>query len=151
MVKFNKIATVLFWLNALILLIIGLAFVSASSFFPFHSDVIQKAWSELEPSTQTLYLGMMRTEGAGYLASAVAIALLLAIPFQRGEIWSVWAITAVGITEHIPTLLANLHVARTTPASPPWIFVAICILSLLLGLALVLTNRRASEAAEAGP
>ena len=47
---------------------VGLAFVFATEFFPFHSDVIQTPWSDLGPAAQMLYLGMMRTEGAGFLA-----------------------------------------------------------------------------------
>jgi len=83
MTKNHRIAAVLYWLNAIILLVIGLTFVFASSFFPFHSDVIQTNWNELDTPFQTLYLGMMRTEGAGYLASAVAIGFLLVIPFEK--------------------------------------------------------------------
>lgn len=140
----RKFAEIIYWANAALLLVIGFAFVFAPSFFPFHGDVIQKSWSDLDASSQTLYLGMMRTEGAGYLASAVAFAFLLLIPFRRGELWAPWAITAIGITEHAPTLLANLHVSATTPASPPWMFVAACIVSLVYAAILSSQKRKPS-------
>jgi len=144
MLNARKLAKVIYWANAVLLLAIGLAFVFAPSFFPFHGDVIQKSWSELDASSQTLYLGMMRTEGAGYLASAVAFTFLLLIPFRRGERWATWAICSIGITEHVPTLLANLHVSATTSASPPWMFVAGCIISLVFAALLSSLGRNTS-------
>lgn len=133
-----RIATIIFWFNAIVLISVGLAFVFASEFFPFHGQVIQMAWQDLDQPFQTLYLGMMRTEGAGYLAAGLALIILLSIPFKRNENWSAWAIASIGIVEHFPTLLATFHVWHTTPASPPWLVTAMLIASLMFGLWLTL-------------
>lgn len=136
--RMHRIAAGIFWCNALAMLAIGLAFVTADRFFAFHGDVIQMAWSDLELPFQTLYLGMMRTEGAGYLAAGLAMAILLLIPFRQNARWATWAIVSVGIVEHLPTFLATLHVARTTAASPPWIATGLLMVSLVCGLILAL-------------
>lgn len=141
----TRLAGACYLLSAVYFLGVGLAFVFASEFFPFHSDVIQTPWSELDTLSQTLYLGMMRTEGAGFLASSVAIAVLLFIPFRRGEGWSCWAMSAVGIVEHVPTFLANLHVSRVTSASPPWQAAAVGMALLTIGLVLGLAGARESD------
>lgn len=138
-----RIAGVCYLLSAVYFLAVGLAFVFAAEFFSFHSDVIQTPWSELDELAQTLYLGMMRTEGAGFLASSVAIAAILFVPFRRGEVWSCWAMSAVGIVEHVPTFFANWHVAETTSASPPWQAAAAGM--ALLAIALVFGLLGASE------
>ena len=139
-----RIAGSCYFLTAVYFLAVGLAFIFAAEFFPFHSDVIQTPWSELDKLSQTLYLGMMRTEGAGFLASSVAIAILLFVPFRRGEMWSCWAMSAVGIVEHFPTFLANLHVSQTTSASPPWQAAAVGMALLGIGLVFGLLGSRES-------
>lgn len=107
----------------------------------FAADAMQRR----QPSFQTLVLGMMRTEGAGYLASALAIAILLLIPFRQGAPWAPWAIVSIGIVEHLPTFLATFHVARTTSASPPWLATGVLIVSLLCGLILALSEPGRSD------
>ena len=125
------IAKMIFWINALIMIVVGAAFVFAQEFFPFHGDVIGKTWSELDNQAKPLYLGMMRTEGAGYLAAATAMIFLLLFPLRKhAPQWAIWAITTVGLIEHLPTLLATYHVSRTTEASPPWEATLVLIISL---------------------
>lgn len=133
MVSKRKIAVACYGYNAAYLIGAGLLFTLSSEFLPFHSDVIETPWSQLEPAAQTLYLGMMRTEGAGFLASGVAIAVLLMIPYRQGAGWAPWAMTLIGTVEHLPTLIANYHVATHTNASPPWPAAAFGIATLMVG------------------
>ncbi len=141
----QKLAFLCYLLNALACFLLGLAFVFGTEFFPFHSDVIQTSWSDVDASAQTLYLGMMRTEGAGFLATGLALLILLLIPFRRGETWSYWAMSAIGIAEWFPSFLANLHVANTTHASPPWQGVLLAIFLLIIGLFASVLGSRASS------
>jgi len=140
-----RLAAGCYALSAIHFLGIGLGFVFASEFFPFHSDVIQTPWSELDALSQALYLGMMRTEGAGFLASSAALGALLYVPFRRREPWSCWAMSSVGILEHLPTLIANLHVSQTTPGSPPWQSAALGMALLTLGLGFGLSGMRETK------
>jgi hypothetical protein len=133
-----KLAALCYLINMLAFALIGFAFVFKQQFFGFHADVIQTSWQDLDASAQTLYLGMMRTEGAGFVASAVAFAFLLLIPFRRRETWSYWALSAIGMTEHVPTFLATLHVSNTTAASPPWLMTLVLMFLLIIGLVLSL-------------
>jgi len=120
--------------NIVFLIGTGLVFQFSGEFLPFHSDVIQTKWAQVDSLSQTLYLGMMRTEAAGFMASGVAIAFLLFIPFRRFELWSCWAMTTIGIVEYLPTLLANYHVSNVSQASPPWPLMLSLIISLILAL-----------------
>ena len=138
----QKLAGLCYLINAVACLFIGLGFVFGQEFFSFHSDVIQTAWQDLGPLEQKLYLGMMRTEGAGFLATFVAFAFLLFIPFRRGENWAYWAMTAIGLAEHLPTLIATFHVSQTTSASPPWPLTLSLVALLVAGLLLSLTNKK---------
>lgn len=131
--KSSKWARIIFGINAIIMLAIGIAFVFAQEFFPFHGDVIGQDWAHVDERSKILYLGMMRTEGAGYLAAATAMIFLLVFPLRRhSPKWAIWAITSIGLIEHLPTLLATYHVAQVSAASPPWQATLVCMLSLLL-------------------
>lgn len=136
----QKLSFAIYAANILITLVIGLLFVFKNEFFPFHADVIATQWEDVGNQAQVLYLGMMRTEGAGYLATAAALAFLLVIPFSRREKWSYWAMTVIGTVEHLPTLLATYHVATTTSASPPWLLSLALIISLVLALCLAIAG-----------
>jgi len=131
-----KIAFGIYALNILMMLSIGLIYEFSSEFMPFHSDVIQTQWVNVDHLSQLLYLGMMRTEAAGFLAAGTAILILLSIPFLKFERWSYWAMTIIGLVEYIPTLFATYHVSSVTDASPPWILMLIFSVSLVIALSL---------------
>ena len=42
----------------------------------YHSLVLRKAWSEVEPNTQTLILASTRVARSGFIIAVVAIAIL---------------------------------------------------------------------------
>lgn len=126
--------------NAIGLFLFGLIYTFSDQFLPFHSDAIQQPWESLSHSEQVLYLGMMRTEGAGMLSSAVAIGLLLAVPFKRRESWCLWAMTSIGIVEHLPSLIGAYNTSQATPASSPWYLNMLGILLLVIGLILAYSN-----------
>ena len=139
------IAKMIYWFNAIVMIVVGAAFVFAQEFFQFHGDVIGKTWSKLDNQAKPLYLGMMRTEGAGYLAAATAMIFLLLFPLRTNAPgWAIWAITSVGVIEHVPTLLATYHVSQITEASPPWEVTLALIISLGLA-AVVISLRSASD------
>ena len=129
-----KLSLVIYIANILIMIAIGLAFEFKSEFMPFHSDVIQTDWQNVDPQAQILYLGMMRTEGAGFLTAATALIILLCFPFRKLEKWSFWAMTTIGVVEYFPSLVANYYVSSVTTASPPWLLILLLILSLFIAL-----------------
>lgn len=131
-----KIAFGIYALNILVMISIGIIYEFSSEFMPFHSDVIQTKWIDVDHVFQILYLGMMRTEAAGFFAAGTAILILLLIPFLKFERWSYWAMTTIGLVEYIPTLFATYHVSSITDASPPWVLILILSVSLIIALCL---------------
>ncbi|MBL4705090.1 MAG: hypothetical protein JKY54_11240, partial [Flavobacteriales bacterium] len=112
MSKKMNVAFFCYGFNAIGLFLFGLIYTFSSEFLPFHSDAIQAPWESLSQPAQVLYLGMMRTEGAGFLSSALAIGILLYIPFRQRETWSYWAIAAIGIVEHVPGLIGAYNTSQ---------------------------------------
>jgi hypothetical protein len=140
-----KLAFSIYALNVLFLVATGLLFAFSNEFLPFHSDVIETNWQDLDAKSQILYLGMMRTEAAGFLAAGTAIGILLLVPFLNNEKWSYWAMSAIGGVEYVPTFVANYHVSTVTQASPPWQLMLILIFSVLIALMLALKSHKKSE------
>lgn len=142
-----KLSLAIYIANLLVMTVIGLAFEFKTEFMPFHSDVIQTTWANVDPQAKILYLGMMKTEGAGFLAAATALAFLLWASFKRRETWMFVAMTVIGVVEYSPSLAANLYVSQVTDANPPWLLMLSLTISLLiaLGLALAATRQSAAE------
>lgn len=136
----QKLAFACYGINAIGFLLFGLVYTFNSEFLPFHSDAIQSSWESVSQPAQVLYLGMMRTEGAGLLASAIAIMILLAIPFRRKERWSYWAIAVIGVVENVPSMVGAYNTTQATPASSPWQLNALGVVLLIVGLVLALTS-----------
>jgi hypothetical protein len=142
-----RIPFLIYAANIVFLIATGLLFQFSNEFLSFHSDVIQTNWEDLDVNSQILYLGMMRTEAAGFLASAIALGFLLCIPFRRHEKWSYWAMSTIGIVEYLPTFFANYHVSKVTLASPPWPLMLFLIFSLVLALSLSLAFHKTVKGA----
>jgi hypothetical protein len=51
---------------------------------------------------------------------ALALIIMLLVPFRRGERWSRWAVPAVGVVFPALTAYAAFTIDVRTPASPPW-------------------------------
>ncbi|PCJ35816.1 MAG: hypothetical protein COA99_13625 [Moraxellaceae bacterium] len=143
-----KIALIFYSINVLGMIGIGCLYVFGNEFMPYHSDIIQTSWVNVGANEKILYLGMMRTEGAGFLACALAIVILLAIPFREGRRWSYWAIPIIGIAEYLPTLIATYHVSTITNATPPWPAVLSGCVLFLVGLVLTVVDNNENQEAE---
>ena len=135
-----KVAFFCFCFNAVGLFAFGLIYTFSGEFLPFHANAIGRQWSSLSDPVQVLYLGMMRTEGAGMLAAAVAIGILLWITFRRREPWCYWAMMVIGVVEHVPSMVGAYNTSLATPASSPWQLNLLGIVLLLVGLGLALKN-----------
>lgn len=129
-------------LNAVFMLIAGLIYLLRESFMPYHADVIGKSWEQLLPAEQLLYLGMMRTEAAGFLAASLAVGILLLIPYRRGERWAAPAIFLIAVVEYLPTAVATYRVSLLSDANPPWVLMCLALVSLLLALLVPLIGGR---------
>ena len=132
-------------LAALLLVAFGAAYLARSEFMPYHRDAIGLEWGDLHARVQALLLALMRGVGGGFLASGLAMLLLLAFPFRRGERWARWAVPAVGAAAGAGALYAVLLLRAYTPASLALLSVAVGLGLIGLGLVLSLVAARAGR------
>lgn len=138
MSKLMKLAFTCHLLAALLLSIFGLVYLFRPEFMPYHAVAVSQSWVDVEPSFQVLILALMRVVGGAWLATAMAIVILLFFPFRRGDKWARWAIFAVGMCASVSSLYATIYVTTNTPATAPWAAASVGLLLLFVGLVLSL-------------
>ncbi|WP_319422709.1 hypothetical protein [Pleurocapsa sp. FMAR1] len=100
---------------------------------PYHAEALSLSWSKLEENMQVLILALMRAAGGGFLATGLAIFVLLIIPFRTGNTWSVYTIPAISLCTSIGTLYATLLVKTKTPGTPPVILGFLALALTIIG------------------
>lgn len=118
---------------ALVLIIFGLIYLIKNQFMPYHSRAIGLSWSDLEENMQVLIIALMRAAGGGFLATGLAMLILLIIPWRAGDIWSMYAIPAISLCISLGTLYATLLVKTRTPGTPPVILSFIALVLTIIG------------------
>ena len=118
--------------------IFGLIYLIKDSFMPYHSEALKLSWSDLETDLQVLIIALMRAASGGFLATGLAMMILLIIPFQARNSWSIYAIFAISLCTSVGTLYATLLVKTKTPGNPPFILsfaaVALTVIGFICSL-----------------
>jgi hypothetical protein len=130
------LAATLDWLIAAVMFGIGLRYLVATELMSHHMRMLGVAWTDLTPGTRTLMLTLMKGTGLVGIATAVALGVLLAVPFRRQETWSYWAVLLVGLVALVPMLIGALQVRAATGVPVPWWPHAVLLLCLALAFLL---------------
>src|SRR4051794_1159236 len=104
---------------ALAALAVGLRYTLSPRIMSYHQQALGVDWDDLGPREQGLLLALLRGTGLCALVTGNAIGILL-VPFQRGEGWARWAITALCLIMLVPATCEALALAEQTGASTPW-------------------------------
>jgi hypothetical protein len=122
--------------------VMGVWYLGSSQFQGYHGDAAGAEWEQLDVGVQVLVRALMNVAGGGWLAAAVAVAWLLAVPWRRGERWAEWAVPTVGLAAWAPTTWATIEVTARTEAIAPW-YGAFAVAALsVVGAALSATAHR---------
>jgi len=140
MSKRMKIAFCCHLLAILGLTIMGLIYLFRTEFMPYHAVAVGRNWVEVDSAFQILLLALIRAFGGSSFSTALALGIILFIPFRQGILWARWAIPLIGYATQLPSLFVTLTVTLNTPATPPWKFVVLGMVLLLVGLILSLES-----------
>ena len=113
---------------------VGVFYLIRTEFMPYHAIAVGKTWNQVGPAFQILLLALIRAAGGAWLATALAMGIILFIPFRHGMRWAKWAIPAVGLVAELTTLYVMLSVTLNTPATPPLEGVVLTMVLLVAGL-----------------
>jgi len=70
---FGVISEILFSLVGIITMIIGIKFISAKEFFPYHKYVIGKNWEEIDQKIRAIILAVFKMAGSGIICLSLTI------------------------------------------------------------------------------
>ena len=103
------IAAIFYGITAAVSAVLGSIYLFRGQFMPYHADALGLTWSQVGSELQVLLVALMQVAGAGWLALALALLLLLVWPFRSGHRWA-----RLGI----PTLIALFFMdPRCSPPS----------------------------------
>jgi hypothetical protein len=128
----------------------GVAYATATRALSYHEQALGSPWEQLPLRVQELYLIMLKVVAAPTLLVAVALLLLLLIPWRRGERWALVAVPAIALGYALPMLAITLHVRATTGAETPALALAIGS-AVVLAAAVLSTETPARRSARANP
>jgi len=140
---------VAFWCHLIALLLIALAgvvYLFRGQFMPYHAVALGRSWDSLDRALQILLLALMKGAGGALLATAVAMVILLLVPFRQGLYWARWSVPVVGLVAMLPNFYNTVWVALNTPATPPWMLAAVDIALLIAGFVLSMESKRLEQA-----
>jgi hypothetical protein len=103
------------------LLLQGLLYLTTPTFMPYHAEALGAAWEDLPEHHRGFVLGVIKGMGAGSVGVALALLIILVVPFRHGDAWARWAVPAVGVVFTGLTAYAAYTIDVRTPASTPWL------------------------------
>ena len=114
-----KIAAYANYSAAVILLFMGILYLTKSSFMSYHGIALSRSWDEIDPKVRILILALMRGIGGGLIAASVAI-IFLQYKFTTSKLrWIPVLIMLIGLILFCTILYAMLIVKFNTPGNPP--------------------------------
>lgn len=142
-----KVAFGCYFLVGLLLVGFGFVYLFRAEFMPYHSVAVDMPWSEVPVRFQVLILALMKALGGTCVALALALYIVLFVPFRQGARWALWAMPLFGLVQSAGSFYAMSHVALNTSASPPfWAPTAGVVLSIVaFVLSVSGSNRRARK------
>ena len=129
----SLIAFISYGLVALISIVFALIYLIKNQFMPYHTEAIGLSWSDLEANLQVLILALMRAAGGGFLATGLAMLILLIIPGIASDTWSIYAIPSIGLCTSSGALYATWLVKSRTPGNPPIILSLLTLILTVIG------------------
>lgn len=129
----TKIAFCCYLVVAISALAMGLLYTTSPKIMPYHQQVIGMGWDHMEPNLRLLLLALLRGAGIAGWITGLSIGILLFIPFRRGEMWSRWAVTGLGLVSVLPALYYTVRLKLSTGASTPWVPSIFLLFLLIFG------------------
>lgn len=114
-----RLSLILFLLVGLSLGGLGLVYLTADQFMPYHELAIQSRWSDLDPNTRWLLLGLLKGFGAGSLVAGLAVTGMTIASFRQSPARYRVLLPTVAVVYLALLTYATYIVDSNTPGNPP--------------------------------
>ena len=138
----NKISVICVGLIAIVEVVLGIVYLTASEVMPYHKEVLGVEWGQLEPGVRTMLVAFINAYGSGHLAVGIALGVLVLIPMREGHGWARWAVLAVGLPMLATSAYVSSYLASLVDEGPPWRGALTMLVVFILGVVLFERNPR---------
>ena len=128
-----KIAALVNYLAAILLMVMGIVYLTKPSFMAYHRDAISIDWTKLDVNIRVLILALMRGVSGGLIAVSVTILFLEYKFTSTRQQWIPLLIMIIGIILSGTIIYAMLMVRLNTPGHPPVAFTISGTVLLIIG------------------
>ncbi|MDY6824815.1 MAG: hypothetical protein SWH68_13610 [Thermodesulfobacteriota bacterium] len=132
----EKIAYLIYLINALAWIGFGFVYLFCSTLMPYHRQAIGMDFEDLSAGVQVLLQALINMTAAGFFVAGLACLILLVIPFKNGARWAHRAIPFLGIVWNGISLWVTATVAVKAGAATPWPAAAAGIVLLVIAYCL---------------
>jgi hypothetical protein len=123
-------------LVAVVEVVIGIVYFTASEVMPYHKEVLGVDWGQLEPGVRTMLVAFINAYGSGHFAVGISLGALALIPMRQGHAWARWAVLAVGLPMLVTSAYISTYLASLVDEGPPWRGALAMLVVFMLGVAL---------------
>lgn len=126
----------------IILFLFGVVYLTSNEFMPYHAEILNSSWQQIDQNIKFLYLVFLKGSGAAMLALSIMMAIVLFVPYRLKKQWSNWAIGITGLLFSLPVLYIVVLIKLETDASPPIVLASLLNLFFIIGFLLTLQHTR---------
>jgi hypothetical protein len=113
-------ATVCHGAALVVVLGLGAANLSRDALPPWYLAALGAPWDQLSAAARAIFVSYMTLTGTGQIALGVTLAVVLAVPFRRGEAWAARTVAGAGCLLSLGSAWALLAVQQKTGVALPW-------------------------------
>ena len=136
----NKFSLFCIALVAVVEVVIGIVYFTASEVMPYHIEVLGVDWGQLEPGVRTMLVAFINAYGSGHFAVGISLGALALIPMRQGHAWARWAVLAVGLPMLVTSAYISTYLASLVDEGPPWRGALAMLVVFMLGVTLFKSN-----------
>lgn len=133
---FSYISLGLYVMVGLITLMVGIMFLTARQFFPYHAQATGLSWDQVTPSLRPVFLAVMRVAGLGFLSVAILMILFPILTLMMPNPYLKLGIPLTGLVFWTGMFLVTYNVHRKTQADTPWKNSLVAMGMVLIGIVL---------------
>ncbi|MDJ0993130.1 MAG: hypothetical protein QNI90_06125 [Dinoroseobacter sp.] len=116
----RKVVLGIYLVVGLVNLIMGVIYFSSNEFLSYHSQATGASWDEVDPSTQTLILALMKLAGGGWLALGFFTISLTLAELRKSNSFARWILPIGTILFYLVSFVVTWGIYRNTGAASPW-------------------------------
>ena len=131
---------VLYMIVGIISLVMAFKNLISNQFLPFHEEVSDKRWNEIDISLQLILLTLMRIAGLGFLITSILLLVFPIINYFIPNKFYKYSIPIVALIYCFGLFVVNYLLYKHTKANTPWKGSLYAMIVIIVGIIISILN-----------